>query len=362
MLKKILFTILIIYISTLSSNASDTNTIRNLKFKPELSNLNTNDFYIEYIGISFANILGDNPISSYYSSFHYNYVFYNSKGKKNDKYKPNFSKKFDISKLPLETVSYKAVPVYSWNFDLETLIRNNAQLMVLTISEAWELGKAISGEFTKFDDIVENYFKERICIKEEINKYHFVLNNNTSILFEKYRDVCQDSSTKVQNAYYNNACGAIIIDTNGEHLPNKLYANSELNDRFKLYIYSDIIDFPYGDAYKFIVKNSSPQSISPELLRDYYTGTRSYFKNLTIEYTLPMLDIKSYNKANKIHETNIEIRFYDNQDKLIATRNEEIQIGHEVFDMSERENNIPLDFNTIPQNAVAFSLNIVTKE
>lgn len=336
-MKKIILTAVMLMYAILPTFAGDTNYIQQLtkntttKTMHSLDNFKITDistnFWVNYTNENSKYITGED-------NNYYKITFLNENGKKLKKHNlTNTSKDigndvihFDFNNIPSDAVKYQISPRrdYSLIQDKPQVIRNRIENITSMLNSILE-----DGYYETNKDGTVTYYAEYAKLLHNVlepglsnwgNKYNdgYLLDNGTVYIvgFEKVNrnDICPFNPEKPD---VDMACGIVTVDINGFNAPNANITRSMVNDRFRFLIYPKKVLLYPSDEYDFFVNSVNNRLISDDLNTEIFNEYWYYSKNLHIDDTSPRLEVVVQNNNNESVEKQLEVRFYDSNNKQI---------------------------------------------
>lgn len=306
---------------------------------------------------------------------YYKISFFDIKGKRLKTIKKTTDKKFmdtditsiNFSDIPPKTVKYEVTPRRDY-----TQIQNKAELIRNRLTNITSILTYIlaNGYYQKGNNGRATYYADYYNLVNKViepgladigNQYNngYLINNGTiyiSDIQELNNDYCMADPEKPDKR---TACGIITIDINGFNPPNTNITQDTINDRFRFLIYPTKVLLYPSDEYDFYSNTINNRLLSEDLNSEIFNEYWNYPKNLKIERTTPSLDVTvNYNNHKNIDQQ-LEIRFYDANNKQLDSwvwdipNVEAKYIFHKEIDFSRLNKNIKSYDITLLENKKA---------
>lgn len=286
----------------------------------------------------------------------------------------NYGMVISQADLPLQAKFYSIKPQKISNYNYYEIIKKRFLDTYNALNQALELSSTINDvnqDFNTTIGLINNNqgIKSRFNIQEEYPN-GFMLSNNIQIFINQLNNsTCKYLNLEEDRPSKDTACAELIIDINGNDLPNIESGLHNINDRFTLLLYPNTI-VPLDDSIEESIIDERPiealmsNILTYNLKREY----NSVIKNININNESQNY-VRIYKFDNdsceKISDISVGAKFYDEKDKLIDSYSEDIDNNTMecYFINKDTDDNIStLTSLLIPKNTKYFDIFITNKK
>ena len=275
--------------------------------------------------------------------------------------------------LPLKAQFYTIKPQKIRNYNYYEIIKKRFLTMNAGLNQALVLSYAlyeINQDFNTTIGLINNNqgIKSRFNIQEEYPN-GFMLTNNIQIFINQLNSTCKYLDIEESKPSKGTACAELIIDINGNELPNLESDLHNINDRFSLLLYPNTI-LPLEDSIEKAIIEEKPINavISNMLINNLKREYNNVLKGININNeSRNYIEIYALNKDNnrKISKISFESKLYDKKDQLINKYSQDVnnEIVEDFFGRKEYNDDIfVLTSLFIPKNTKYFDIVITNKK